>query len=395
MREGWSYKKLGEVCEVLNGFAFKSEKYQDQGFRILRITNVQKGTVVDDDPKYYPFSEFESPKMKQYVLRENDLLVSLTGNVGRVGILDITLLPAALNQRVACLRLKEDSLSLKFLFHILNSDSFEQDCILSATGIAQKNMSTEWLKQYVLPIPPLTTQQQIVSELDLLSHILDQKRLQLKEYDALAESIFYDMFGDPVENPKGWEVKKLEEIVSSDCSISYGIVQPGDGVEEGVPVVRPVDLIDTYVYRTGLKQTTKEISDSYKRSILKGGEILMCVRGTTGLASLASQELAGCNVTRGIVPLSFDSEASTLFVFRAFKCKSLLNEIADKTNGIALKQINMKDLRQIELIFPPLTLQRSFAAKIESIEHQKQLLRASIKETEMLFQSRMDYWFNS
>ena len=116
MKEGWTYKKLGDICEVINGFAFKSEKYVDKGIRVMRITNVQKGTIVDNDPKYYPNEE--APNIRQYLLNENDLLMSLTGNVGRVGLLQKELLPAALNQRVACLRIKSNDVLLKYLFHI-------------------------------------------------------------------------------------------------------------------------------------------------------------------------------------------------------------------------------------------------------------------------------------
>lgn len=391
MREGWSYKKLGEVCSSIKDGSHNPPKgCSFSEYIMISSQNIFNEELRLEDVRYLGYDDFIIED-KRTNLRAGDVLLTIVGTIGRCYVFKGNEGNITLQRSVAVLSPK-DFIDSRFLMYSLRGKN--QVLVDEAHGIAQKGIYLKQLSSLEISYPNVSTQQQIVSELDLLSHILDQKRQQLKEYDALAESIFYDMFGDPVENPKGWEVKKLEEIVSSDCSISYGIVQPGDGVEEGVPVVRPVDLIDTYVYRTGLKQTTKEISDSYKRSILKGGEILMCVRGTTGLASLASQELAGCNVTRGIVPLSFDSDASTLFVFRAFKCKSLLNEIADKTNGIALKQINMKDLRQIELIFPPLSLQRSFAAKIESIEHQKQLLRVSIKETEMLFQSRMDYWFN-
>ena len=202
MREGWTYKKLGEVCEILNGFAFKSGNYTEQGIRVLRITNVQKGLIVDDDPKYYPFDE--ETNLKQYMLKEGDLLMSLTGNVGRVGLLQKNLLPAALNQRVACLRIKNSNIQLEYIFHLLNSDCFERDCIFNATGIAQKNMSTEWLKKYNIPIPSLSEQQSIVAELDKINELISLKKAQLDDLDALAQSIFYDMFGDPIENEKGW-----------------------------------------------------------------------------------------------------------------------------------------------------------------------------------------------
>ena len=194
MREGWEYKKLGELVQVLNGYAFKSSLYENQGIRVLRITNVQKGNIVDDDPKYYPLSLTD--EIRNYLLKESDLLMSLTGNVGRVGLLTKEMLPAALNQRVACLRILSNGLNLGFLFHYLNSDKFEQDAVLSAKGIAQKNMSTEWLKDYKLPLPPISVQQTIVSELDKINELIRLKKEQLSDYDKLAQSLFYEMFGD-------------------------------------------------------------------------------------------------------------------------------------------------------------------------------------------------------
>ena len=116
MRKGWEYKKLGEVCDVINGYAFKSSKYTSQGTRIIRITNVQKGYVVDNDPKFYSDEDFKD--LFQYSLFEGDLVMSLTGNVGRVGILQKNMLPAALNQRVACLRVKSKKMQLNYLFHL-------------------------------------------------------------------------------------------------------------------------------------------------------------------------------------------------------------------------------------------------------------------------------------
>ena len=145
------HTQLKDICEILNGYAFKSSKYVDKGIRVIRITNVQKGYIEDDTPQYYP-TESEK-EIEKYMLQEGDLLMSLTGNVGRVAILKKEMLPAALNQRVACLRLKESSNVYKpYLFHLLNSDFFEKQCIFSAQGIAQKNMSTEWLKKYQIPL---------------------------------------------------------------------------------------------------------------------------------------------------------------------------------------------------------------------------------------------------
>ena len=232
MKHGWDYKKLGELVQVLNGYAFKSSLYENQGIRVLRITNVQKGNIVDDDPKYYPLSLTD--EIRNYLLKENDLLMSLTGNVGRVGLLTKEMLPAALNQRVACLRILSNGLNLGFLFHYLNSDKFEQDAVLSAKGIAQKNMSTEWLKDYKLPLPPISVQQTIVSELDKINELIRLKKEQLKDYDNLAQSIFYEMFGDPVVNEKGWDFKKIGEIGTVERGAG---ISKKDFVEDGLPCI--------------------------------------------------------------------------------------------------------------------------------------------------------------
>ncbi len=125
--------KLGLVAKVLNGYAFKSKEYVDEGIRIVRITNVQKGQIKDDDPKFidiYRLNEFS-----RYMLAQGDILISLTGNVGRVGVIDESMLPAALNQRVGALKVKSGKVEPNYLFHVLNSETFEHDAIKNSKGL--------------------------------------------------------------------------------------------------------------------------------------------------------------------------------------------------------------------------------------------------------------------
>lgn len=273
MKHGWDYKKLGELVQVLNGYAFKSSLYENQGIRVLRITNVQKGNIVDDDPKYYPLSLTD--EIRNYLLKESDLLMSLTGNVGRVGLLTKEMLPAALNQRVACLRILSNGLNLGFLFHYLNSDKFEQDAVLSAKGIAQKNMSTEWLKDYKLPLPPISVQQTIVSELDKINELIRLKKEQLKDYDNLAQSIFYEMFGDPVVNEKGWEVKKLGELCVS--KLKYGSGASAVDFDGNIRYVRITDINEDGTLNNDIK-SPNIVDDEY---LLNVGDIVFARSGAT------------------------------------------------------------------------------------------------------------------
>ena len=168
------------------------------------------------------------------------------------------------------------------------------------------------------------------------------------------QSQFLEMFGEEAK----WKIMPLKDIVHVDCPISYGIVQPGDDLEDGISIVRPVDMTsDLYIGKDGLKKTSKAISESYRRTILRGDEILLCVRGTTGLVNLAKSELAGCNVTRGITPLYFKDNINPRYVYCVLTSPKAQQYIADHTHGSTLKGINMEDVRNLPIPIPSLEVQ--------------------------------------
>ena len=384
MRKGWEYKKLGEVCTIKAGYTPQKNELSDNGaypyYKVADMNTLGNDVYLDitssykiDANKLFPKGAIVFPKNgaavstnKKRILKYDSIVDLNTG---------VAIFPKSINE--------------KFAYYWFIDTDFKK----YVRGGALPTLDIKSLKDKPFPSIDKSIQLAIVSELDKINELIRLKKEQLKDFDNLAQSLFYEMFGDPVENEKGWEVKKLNEIVSDNCSISYGIVQPGDGVENGVPVVRPVDMTKTFVSRKGLKNTTKEISDSYKRTILKGNEILMCVRGTTGLISMATPELQGCNVTRGIAPIECGPTCDKWFVFYQILNPAIQHHIAEYTRGIALKQINMKDVRDIPLCLPPLSLQRLFAQRIEQIEREKSEVQKSIQDLETLLASRMQYWF--
>ena len=168
---GWAYSRLGDICKLKNGYAFKSGLYSTQGVRIIRIANVQDGYIEDDAPQYYDFDEMKG--LDSFLLSDGDLLMSLTGNVGRVCFITKKFLPAALNQRVACVRNNEVPINKEYLYHLFQSEKFVKDCKNSGKGVAQQNISTEWLKEYIVPLPPLLEQDRIVTLIKGIYSYLD------------------------------------------------------------------------------------------------------------------------------------------------------------------------------------------------------------------------------
>ena len=215
--------KLSDVAEILNGYAFKSKNYVSKGIRVIRIANVQNGYICDEKPCFYPVETQE--EIQQYMLREGDLLVSLTGNVGRVGILHKDMLPAALNQRVCCIRINENYILTKYLYFYFMRSQFIRECISASSGVAQLNLSPNWLKKKNIPVPPIEEQRRIVSrieelfsELDSAVETLQKTRQQLEIYrQAVLKEAFENCkiqvrFGDIIISRLGKMLDKKKNV---------------------------------------------------------------------------------------------------------------------------------------------------------------------------------------
>lgn len=316
MKEGWKYKKLGEVCEILNGFAFKSNLYVPEGIRVIRITNVQKGYVEDKEPKYYPIdSQIE---LKRYLLNENDLLISLTGNVGRVGVIDKSLLPAYLNQRVGCLRIKnEKEITIPFLYFLLNSNSFESDCIKSSKGAAQKNMSTVWLSDYKIPVPPLAEQQSIISRLDAAFARIDALKANANRQLAEARALFNRALTEEMTPKEGWDEKRLKEIGLTQTGTTPSKTDPKN-YGDYIPFIRPseidVDGCGSIEYDSEMKLSEQGLNNG--RLFKKGSILMVCIGATISKVGIANEEVS-CN--QQINVLHPKSEYDSKFIYYAMR----------------------------------------------------------------------------
>ena len=317
-------------------------------------------------------------------LSKGDILFSGIGTIGKVAYVDIPTSNWDCSESVFLIKPNELETKGKYLAYILSSDIAKNQYERGAAGAIMKGVRKATLESLLIPIPSLSEQTRIVGILDTFTSAIDNLKEQIaqrrKQYEYYRDQLL-DLEGKP-----GVEMKTLGEVVSKECSLSYGIVQPGDDVPNGIPVVRPIDLVSMFVEKEGLKKTTKEISDSYKRTILKGNEILFCVRGTTGVMSLASEMLKDCNVTRGIVPITIDDKITKMFVYYQLKGLRLQKTIAEKTNGTALRQINVKDLRLLSLMLPPLSEQQRIVSILDTFEASIQNLEAQLKQREKQYE---------
>ena len=262
-------------------------------------------------------------------------------------------------------------------------------------GATRQKLTQATMRKMMIPNLPMDRQLAIVAQLNKIVNIIEYREQEIEKLSNLIKSRFVEMFGDTKINNKRWKTTKLLNILEKGSSVSYGIVQTGDDIEGGVPVFRPIDIAGGHIPKISeLKRTDKEISDKYKRTLLKGYELLITVRGSVGETFQTNVEFAGCNVGRNIVPLRFDTDKVLYKYMENYFSQSGTKDIlASMTKGIALQGLNMSEFREIAIIIPPIELQKEFVRFAETIDKSKSVIQKSLDELEILKKSLMQKYF--
>ena len=393
MKQGWEIKKLGECFEYIkNGANIKQERGVG-GIPITRIETLSGGVFNRDRLGYADIETID--KYQSYVMESGDLLLSHINSksyIGRVVVYvkegDETIIHG-----MNLLRLKviPDLISSFYMYYYSQTHKFKsQIANRRKDAVNQSSISVADLKTIDVPVPPREEQERIVEELDCLSGVIEKKREQLKQLDALAQSIFYQMFGDPITNEKGWEVKKLGDIATSQIGITYKPENVSDN-NDGTIVLRSSNIQESTLCFDDIVRVKCDIKAN---KYVQDGDILMCSRN--GSFRLVGKVAMIANLPE---PMTYGAFMTIIrspyqaYLFAFFKSPAFRSQLTTSQTA-TINQITVKMLDEIKVALPPMELQQEFAYKIEAIEKQKELIKKSISETETLFNARMDYYFN-
>lgn len=385
MRKGWEYKKLGEVCEVVTGTTPKTNipEYWGKGHYWVTPAELNDTTVYIDKTERQITDEALS-KTKLRLLPIGTVLLSSRAPIGKVAIADAEMYCNQGFKNCIC----SETIYNKYLFYFLR---LKKDYLNSlGRGATFKEISKSIVESIKIPLPPLSTQLSIVSELDKINEMIRLKKEQLKDFDNLAQSIFYEMFGDPVENERGWDVKKLKDISR----------EIGDGLH-GTPEYSEVDTGCYFINGNNLengtiviKENTKMVSEKTKAKHyieMDDFTILVSINGTLGKVAFYNGE----NVILGKSACYIKLEAydDKKYIFELLKSDYFKRYAESECTGTTIRNVSLKSMRNFRCPLPPLPLQHLFAQRIEQIEHQKAEVQKSITDLETLLASRMQYWF--
>ena len=390
MREGWEYKKLGEVCTIERGGSprpiadFVTES--SDGINWIKIGDAIEGSkyILSTKEKIKP----EGIKKSRYV-HKGDFILSNSMSFGKPYILGID---GCIHDGWLVLHDKNNTFRKDYIYYVLSSPIMYSKFTQLAVGGVVNNLNSNLVRDVIVAIPTISTQRSIASELDMITEMISKYDEQLKELDKLSQSIFYEMFGDPVENEKGWEVKKLEEI----C----------DKITDGTHLSPKNDPVGDYMYVTAKnikkdgvifdnityidKETHKCI---YSRCNPEYGDVLYIKDGvTTGVATI-NTVYEEFSLLSSVALLKTSNSIINYYLKYILNMPTMYNNIRSNMGGVAITRLTLVKIKKLLIPLPPLPLQQSFARKIEAIEAMKSKVREAKKEAETLLAARMQYWF--
>lgn len=392
MKQGWEIKKLGEICESDLGKTLNQSKDKGELYPYLCSINVLWDkfdfTVVKQ-------ARFDDKELERYTVRKGDLLICEGGDIGRAAIWNQDN-PILYQNALHRVRLINNDVIPRFVMLFLKY--LKLSGVLDTRygkGVTIKHLVKSSLLSIPIPVPERAEQERIVGELDCLSRIIAAKRAQLRELDTLAQSIFYTMFGDPITNDKGWQTKTLGNVcvVNPPKKDTLADVQSDDFVSF-IPM-EDLSVKAGYV-KSKQQRLCKDVQSSY--TCFADNDILMAKvtpcfeNGKVGITqNLVNGIGFGSSEFIVIRPVNVIKE----YVYFVIQTPIFIDEAVKRLTGTSgLRRVPRTYVEECIISIPPIDLQQQFAEKIENIERQKELITKSIKETEDLFNSRMDYYFN-
>lgn len=389
MKEGWKSLRFEDVFTLQMGRTpdRKNPDYWEGNNTWVTISDLEKKYISDSKDKITDVAVEESGIS---LVKKGTAIMSFKLSVGKTAIAGKDIYT---NEAIMSFVPRNEYVILpEFIYYSLRGYKWEgaNKAVMGLT-LNKKTISSHYFK-----FPPLSEQHQIVEELDLLSGIIEKKKEQLKELDNLAQSIFYEMFGDPVANEKGWEFCELSHLFN---------IKGGKRIPKGMsysltktnhPYLRATDMKNNTIMDDDIHYIDSDVFEKIKNYTVSAGDIYLTNVGVNlGMAGVIPNKYDGANLTENAVKLVAKSGKEVVGLYISFYLNT--NEIQacinERKMTVGVPKLAIFRIESIPLLLPPLSLQQSFASKIEAIEKQKALIKQSITETETLFNSRMDYYF--
>ena len=389
-------RHLGDCLLLIkNGANIKQDKGTG-GIPITRIETLSGGVFNRDRLGY---AGIDQPgKYESFILESGDLLFSHINSKAYIGrtVLYQKEGSEVIIHGMNLLRIKviPELLIPKYLYYTTLTEGFKSQVASSRKdAVNQSSISVSDIKRIIIPVPSLIEQQRIVDELDLLTGIIEKKNAQLRDLDTLAQSIFYEMFGNIIANEKKWPFGRFADICAPRSSIKRASKSylPSDSIEY-------IDISSIDNKRQKLTGTTAFIfSDAPSRAqqVVQYEDVLISmVRPNLKNIAVVDLDHNRLVASSGFCVLRANNRSNSSFIKSFIGTDAFTQHLMDRVTGANYPAVKEDDIKGCRIGVPPVDLQRQFAERVAVIERQKQLISSAIDGVGRLLSGRMDLYFN-
>ena len=387
MKQGWEIKQLGNVCGFQNGFAFKSKTFKDNGVPVLRISNIQNDEIDLNKIVFIDPSDYKED-LSKYKVEKNDLLIAMSGaTTGKIGFNQTDDI-FYLNQRVGKFEPTKD-LDKSYLYYYL-STKVEESLKISA-GSAQPNLSTQQIKSFELPIPPLDEQKRIVAKLDECFEAITKARANVEKNLNNAKELFQSQLNQIFSQPalseaegkgNGWADKRIEEMTEN---VSKGSSPKWQGINyvenDGILFITSENVGEAELLLHKKKYVEKKFNDKEKKSILKKGDVLTNIVGAS-IGRTAIYDIDDiANINQAVCVIRCNENVLNnyylMYLLNSPFFKTILHE--NEVNN-ARANLSLTFFRNLIIPIPNTTEQQSIVEFIIDLKSQTQALESNYQQ---------------
>ncbi len=390
MKHDWEYKQIMDVGKVVTGSTPSTsdkQNYTSNDVCFVKPSDIGQDGITEIQETEYHISEYAYNNTNRKLPR-GSVLVTCIGIIGKVGILTKE---ATCNQQINAV-IPNNTIMPRYLAYSLYSirKALQDKANAPVVPILNKGQ----FSSFQIPVPPLSVQEHICSLLDNLNLVIEKKKEQIAELDNLAQSLFYDMFGDPTTNEKGWDIVEMRTLF--DIGSSKRVFE-SQWTDEGVPFYRAREIvrlsrnepIESPIFIS--EPLFKEYSTKY--GIPSEGDIMVTAVGTLGVCYLVKKTDRFYFKDGNLLWFRDKGVCDTRFIKDQFTTDYVRNQIQGNANAAVVGTYTITNANKTMVVLPPLDFQKEYVRKVEAIDRQKELINQSIKDVQTLFDAKMDYYF--
>ncbi|PCJ21111.1 MAG: hypothetical protein COB02_00555 [Candidatus Cloacimonadota bacterium] len=393
--------KLSDICDLQNGFAFKSSDYvSESNVLSCRMSNIRPGGTFDIsyNPRYLPNNFVE--KYSAFILNDGDVVIAMTDLANSPKILGVPSIVKSngkkvlLNQRVGKLLIRDrNRVYFPYLQYSLNHPETRLQYSKFAGGGLQINLGKADLLSIKIPLPPLETQKKIALVLDKADKIRQKRKKALLKMDELIKSVFLDMFGDPVTNPMGWEKVKLGNLLEFLTSGSRGWAKYYS--TSGAIFIRIQNVKNGELLLDDLQFVLPPKNVEAKRTKVRVGDLLLSITADLGRTAVVDEKTSklGAHISQHLALLRLKSSVNPYYLSEFLESRAGVTQFINSDQKGVKSGLNFDKVKNLNILLPQIEIQNSFSNKLNKIKLQKNKITQGVFEINNLFNSLLQKAF--